>query len=282
MNSATAVGAVVGGGAKGSLLSKISGGGLKGAGAASIWGLLYEGLKTVKTNDPAQKKALQEQLGPVLFELGLTKSPDLTGGDAGNNKGTGNRDDRISNAVQALVKAGFPLASAQGIAAGLYSESGLKTNNPNPKSGANGIAQWLGPRAKEFEKQYLHPVGEGTFEEQIQFLIWELNNTEKRSGDKLRKGGLTPRGAAGEFINNVERPGPAGAASDMNTAGPLADQLGAQAAGNVDSSKTITMNNNVDVHMPPGGDVFGATKAFSGALDQSTANALRNLQAVTR
>jgi hypothetical protein len=62
----------------------------------------------------------------------------------------------------------------------------------------------------------------------------------------------------------------------------LAAQLDAAAGSNVDSSKTITMNNKVDVHMPPGGDVFGATKAFSGALDQSTANALRNLNAVTR
>jgi hypothetical protein len=146
----------------------------------------------------------------------------------------------------------------------------------------NGIAQWDTKRRAMFEKQYLHPVEKGTFEEQMQFLIWELNNTEKATGDKLRRPGLTPRGAAGTFIAGAQRPGAAGIASDMNTAGPLADQLGAAAAGNVDSSKTITLNNKVDVHMPPGGDVWGAKKAFSGALDQSTANAVRALQSNVR
>lgn len=302
LSSATATGGAI----KGAFKAAAGGGLLKGG----IYSAIVAALMTVKQNDPETRAKLREALGPVLYELGLSKSPDLTdeGLSAGSVRryhrigklggrsttpafsnvgaagvvGYGNTSDRINQVVNALVAAGYPLASAQGIAAGLYSESKLDPKSVNPTSGAAGIAQWLGGRKKGFKDKFLTDVEQGTFEEQLQYLINELQTTENAAGKKLKAGGMSAREAAGTYIHLFERPGPEGELSDMSRAGPLADALsrltGQQNAPSADNSKTFNINSKVDVHPPPGADVMSTAKAYGDAHDDANQNLLRNLQ----
>jgi hypothetical protein len=299
LGSKTATGAVVGLGAR-------AAGGLS-LGAGGWLAAVLGGLAVVKTNDPETKASLREMLGPIFYELGLSKSPDLTGGGgarrhhrigkigsgaatfpnvgAAKVAGYGRVSDRINQAVSMLVEAGFPLDSAQGIVSGLYAENTAMDPSKVNSIGMTGIAQWDTARRAKFKEQYLHEAGQGSFEEQMQFLIWEMNNTESATGDKLRKGGLGARGAAGAYIHGFERPGPAGEASDMSRAGPLADALSQLAAqqNNGNAGNVITLNSKTDVHVNASGpDVASTAKAYGAAHDQANENLIRNIQGVVR
>lgn len=277
LSGATATGKALGFG------RRLLGRGLKGG-----WiGAAIGALETVKEDDPETKKQLRSALGPLFYELGLSKSADLNE-DPGKPLSKTASTSRINQAVDALVKAGYPIESARGIAAGLYSESKVDPTNVNPTSGASGIAQWLGPRAKQFKEKFLHSVSEGTFEEQMQFLLYELEKGDPQSqeaGSRLKRGGMSSREAAGTFIHLFERPGPGGEASDMSRAGPVADALSRLSAQNTSASTTnnITLNSKTDVHVKSEGpDVASTARAYTDGHNQANENLVRNLQGVLR
>nr|WP_254228645.1 phage tail tip lysozyme [Burkholderia cenocepacia] len=112
-----------------------------------------------------------------------------------------------------LKEAGYTDAQAAGITGSLQQESQLDPNAVNKTSGAAGIAQWLGPRAREFEKQFGHPVAQSTFGEQVDFMLWELKNTEKQADKRIRMA-QTPEFAAEVHAREYERPG----ANEINVA----------------------------------------------------------------
>lgn len=66
---------------------------------------------------------------------------------------------------------GMSLEDSLGIRAGMWAEGGTPTA-VNPKSGAFGIGQWLGPRKKELFKRY---GPKPTLQNQLDFMWWELN-----------------------------------------------------------------------------------------------------------
>lgn len=91
-----------------------------------------------------------------------------------------------------LLARGIPEHVAVGILRGLRAESGLNPgiNEIAPlvpgSRGGYGLAQWTGPRRRQFEA-YANERGApyddaGT---QLDFLLWELNNTEARARDRL-------------------------------------------------------------------------------------------------
>jgi hypothetical protein len=290
---------------------KLVGRGAMGIGRGGAFGAMATVLSLVKSNDPEVKRYLQEKLGPLLYELGLSKSPDLiedtpagtppspekapetesvpgVGGGYSRPRPVGPGGaggDKTQQVIDALVTAGYPLASAQGIVAGLHSESNLDPGNVNPTSGASGIAQWLGPRAKRFRETFNEDIKDATFEEQLQFLIKELDTTEQVAGKTLRAGGMSSRQAAGTFIHLFERPGPQGELSDMSRAGPMADRLSqlTQQQGNGGDTTHITLNSKTTVNTTaPGSDALSTSKAYGQAHDQANENLLRNIQGVLR
>lgn len=95
------------------------------------------------------------------------------------------RGKRADYLMQQLSYAGYTPAQAAGIVGSLTQESGLSPSIVNPKSGAAGIGQWLGPRAQQFRKMFGSNVADASFEDQVKFLIWEMNNTHKRAGTAL-------------------------------------------------------------------------------------------------
>jgi hypothetical protein len=169
--------------------------------------------------------------------------------------------------------------------AGLHSESNLDPTNVNPTSGASGIAQWLGPRARKFKETFNEDIKDSTFEEQLQFLMKELETSESGAGKALKGGGLSARDAAGTFIHLFERPGAEGELSDMSRAGPMADRLSRltqQQNGGGDTTH-ITLNSKTTVNTTaPGADVMSTAKAYGQAHDQANENLVRNIQGVLR
>lgn len=108
-----------------------------------------------------------------------------------------------------LSDAGFAPHQAAGIVGNLFQESNLNPNAVNPKSGAYGMAQYLGPRKKQLiqfaQANKLSPSDPKT---QLDFMVSELNGPESRARDRLLQT-KTPEEAAQVFRVHYERPGKA-------------------------------------------------------------------------
>lgn len=91
-------------------------------------------------------------------------------------------------AIDFFVGKGWTPDQAAGIVGNLQAESGpsMKTNALGDGGKAYGIAQWHPDRQAQFQKLYGKPIQEAGFKEQLEFVNWELNNTEKKAGNMLR------------------------------------------------------------------------------------------------
>jgi hypothetical protein len=101
-------------------------------------------------------------------------------------------------------------AQAAGAVGGLTGESGrnLDPNAVNPTSGALGIGQWLGARARGVKK--------GDFRGQLAHLVAELQGPESAAFNRLRSA-HTIEDATRAWVEGFERPSPAEIAQSMPT-----------------------------------------------------------------
>jgi hypothetical protein len=129
-------------------------------------------------------------------------------GKARQSANSGSLSDRQQYLAGRLKGAGYTDAQVAGIIGSLMQESGLDPNAVNKTSGATGIAQWLGPRAKAFQKQFGHSLKESTFGEQTDFMLQELKTTEKLADSRIRLA-KTAAQAAEIHAREFERPGAA-------------------------------------------------------------------------
>lgn len=108
-----------------------------------------------------------------------------------------------------LSGAGFAPHQAAGIVGNLFQESSMNPNAVNPKSGAYGMAQYLGPRKKQLI-QFAKANGASPSDPrtQLDFMVSELNGSESRARDHLLAT-KTPEEAAQAFRIHYERPGKA-------------------------------------------------------------------------
>jgi hypothetical protein len=91
---------------------------------------------------------------------------------------------------------GWTKEQAAGIVGNLVVESRLKTDAIGDGGKAYGIAQWHNDRQMKFEQVYGKPIRQSSFAEQLEFVNWELNNTEKAAGDSLRAATTADQAAA--------------------------------------------------------------------------------------
>jgi hypothetical protein len=111
--------------------------------------------------------------------------------------------------IEALVffiDKGWTSAQAAGIVGNLQAESGpnLKINAVGDNGKAYGIAQWHPPRQRDFARIFKKDIRQSSFQEQLEFIDWELKNTEKRAGNFLRQA-KTPEVAAAMVDMYYER-----------------------------------------------------------------------------
>ena len=105
------------------------------------------------------------------------------GGDKGVGKTSG-----AETAMSYFQSQGWTKEQAAGIVGNLQAESGPSLN---PKAEgdnrqAYGIAQWHPDRQATFKQQMQKEIRESSLEEQLQFVQWELSNTNMGAGNALR------------------------------------------------------------------------------------------------
>lgn len=143
----------------------------------------------------------------------ITQPGDVWAGDAGGqgrlSANSGGTFERARYLMTRLKAAGYTDAQAAGIIGSLMQESsGLNSSAVNPKSGAVGIGQWLGSRARDFQSQFGHSLAQSTFGEQVDFMLQELKTSE-RDADRRIRNATTPEQAAYLHSTFYERPGAA-------------------------------------------------------------------------
>jgi hypothetical protein len=111
--------------------------------------------------------------------------------------------------VQYFMDKGYKPHQAAAIAGNLTQESSLNPEAINPKSGAFGLGQFLGPRKKALydyaERQGSYASDPGT---QLDFIDHELNTTERKAKGKLMAA-TNLADATNAFSNHYERAGAA-------------------------------------------------------------------------
>ena len=91
----------------------------------------------------------------------------------------------VAEYVHKYFKRYFTNEQAAGIVANLYHESKLNPHAVGDNGNAYGIAQWHPDRQAKFEKVFKKNIRDSSLQEQLDFIIWELNNTEKSAKNSL-------------------------------------------------------------------------------------------------
>jgi len=119
---------------------------------------------------------------------------------------------------------GYSLSHAAGIAGNLFVESGYNTNAVGDRGTSYGLAQWHNSRWNSLVKFCKrNKLDSASVKGQLDYLHWELNNTEPRANRQLMKTN-TPYDAAYAFAKYFERPARI-SPKRMNTAKKIFDQL---------------------------------------------------------
>lgn len=113
---------------------------------------------------------------------------------------------RIDRAMEFFTGQGWSRAQAAGIVGNLWSESRVKHDQAQYGGGPGyGIAQWEGPRQADFAQWAGHDIRDSTMQEQLEFIQYELTNTESAVGNALRNA-TTADQAARIVMTRYERP----------------------------------------------------------------------------
>jgi len=105
-----------------------------------------------------------------------------------------------------LLKSGYTKSQVIGILCNIYQESRFDPYAKNPSSSAQGLCQWLKARRNIFERIIGVPVIGSTVEQQMEFAVYELNNTEKQAGRKIKEA-INIEQACYAWLKYFERPG---------------------------------------------------------------------------
>jgi len=105
-----------------------------------------------------------------------------------------------------LMGLGYSKSNASGIAGNLYTESKFDPKAIGDNGTSFGLAQWHKSRWERLRNwSNQRGLNINTFDAQLRFMDWELNNTEKRAKSKLLET-TNPRDSAYAFAKYYERP----------------------------------------------------------------------------
>jgi Phage tail lysozyme len=162
---------------------------------------------------------------------------------------------------------GFTTPQAQGIAAGLFAESGLNPSAVNPDSGATGLAQDLGPRLTQMLS------GDTSFEGQLANIQSEFGTSAGGGSLAAIQQQTTAQGAADAFINLFERPGAAGAAGDSTRAATALNNFAGGGASLPDDQFSEFTGNLSDISEPSALGSLGVGEATAPIVTGSAGTA---------
>lgn len=168
----------------------------------------------------------------------------------------------MADPVNFFIGQGWSPQAAAGIVGNLYGESGLNPAAIGDGGKAYGVAQWHPDRQANFARVFGRSIIGSSVDQQLQFVNWELNNTEKRAGSLLRKASSIEE-ATKTFMTAFERPANLSslnkriAAAKSAISGALKDKLGTAARV---AANTI---------LPGSGEILAATGILPGGDSKS-------------
>lgn len=132
-------------------------------------------------------------------------------GGAGKQRGrsprvsSGSLSAKQSQAIEFFISKGWSQAQAAGIVANLTQESKLDPTAVGDSGKAFGVGQWHPDRQANFRKAMGKDIRGSSLIDQLEFVNWELNNTESAAGNRLKK--ARSAADAGSIISQFyERP----------------------------------------------------------------------------
>lgn len=176
---------------------------------------------------------------------------------------------RLQDALNYFVGKGYTREQSAGIVGNLHGESGLSTTIVGDGGKAVGLAQWHPDRQNIFKKIFGIDIRNATFEQQLAFVDYELNNNESRAGRSLRASGSVSEATAA-FMRDYERPASMNSLGDrvkaaMNAIGGGDADAGATGAGE-DEGSVIGDIGNAIANADPTGILGFFRDLFSGAM----------------
>jgi len=111
-----------------------------------------------------------------------------SGASRPSNNAGGGASGNAKIALNYFMQQGWSPEQAAGLVANLQAESTPNLNPAalNPGEQAYGIAQWRGSRQQDFAKEMRKPLQGSSLQDQLEFVQWELNNTEANAGRRLK------------------------------------------------------------------------------------------------
>lgn len=120
--------------------------------------------------------------------------------------GAGSRSEKVDQAIGFFQAQGWTRAQAIGIVANLDAESGMNESVSQIGGGPGyGLAQWEGPRQRDFAAWAGHGIHRSSFSEQLRFVQYELTHSNAGAGNALKSATL-PGEAASIVTRLYERP----------------------------------------------------------------------------
>lgn len=175
----------------------------------SLWGKFVKGTDETLTN-----------AGHAMWEGILTVTNPRADADIIHDVawGTGNSPQKPNTPRQKIIdffmSKGRTKAQAEGIADGINAESGYDFTNDPRKHGrtenAYGLAQWQVPRQKNFAKWAGHDIHSSTFDEQLEFMNYELTKGLEQKAGAALSNTKTREEARASWRENFERPAGSG------------------------------------------------------------------------
>jgi len=127
-------------------------------------------------------------------------SDSIAGQRAPGSSGSGSAEE----VMNFFTNKGFTREQAAGIAANIKYESDFKTDAVGDSGKAYGLAQWHPDRQANFSRVFGKDIKQSTFQEQLEFINWELSGPESRAKRAIM-GARTPDEAAMLFDKFYER-----------------------------------------------------------------------------
>lgn len=144
--------------------------------------------------------------------------------------------------IDFFTKKGWTKEQAAGIAGNIEAESKFKTNAVGDGGKAYGLAQWHPDRQETFRQIYGKDIRNSNFNEQLEFIDWELKNKENKAGKLLSQAKTAPEAAA-IIDQHYERSSGEHRQKRMDLAASYVGQSSQLAAAPVPSSTGNTVNN---------------------------------------
>ncbi|HEX4268879.1 MAG TPA: phage tail tip lysozyme [Steroidobacteraceae bacterium] len=178
---------------------------------------------------------------------------------------------RSAEALAYFQSQGWSKLQAAGIVANLSAESGLGAGARGDavmtangvEYGAYGLAQWHKDRQAKFQQRYGHSMQSGSYQEQLDFVQWELTHTELRAGNALKA--ATSAAAAARAVSlYYERP-----------AGGIAE-------ANRRAAAAVNISQQTDIHVHGQKDPHAIAREVRNAQTRVNADVVRNFSALVR